>query len=463
MLKPHACAALRADAKRSRRRARGITLVEVLITLALCALGLMATLGSLRAAVGNQAAVVGAHIASLSPAESRPQAPRPPPPLAAPEPEKKRDGGGFWGKAWNFVLDNAPIVSEARTLMDPNASWLDKGLAVVSLASYFTPAGPAVKLATKGVGLAARGARDVKRADKAVDLADDVDEGADLAGAAGKRKREPEAEDPSQPKPDEPDCQDGICRYGCFAAGTMVWSEHGHRPIESIAIGDRVWSRDPRTGVIALKRVLQTFIHDSPVMSLLVSDGTQAEQLTVTPNHPFWVDGAGWRGAGELPQGAQLSTAAGSLTALSAPASLYMTRVYNFEVEDSHTYFVGLLHAWVHNDCEWEIDEDTLDALHDNYGPDIAEGVRYNAERYAQGATSHALPGIGKDPEALAKYLAKKRDYPYRDASTGKEIAYDEDLSVLIIKEPGRVHAYEIPPDDWSRYLLQGRYKAKGG
>lgn len=40
----------------------------------------------------------------------------------------------------------------------------------------------------------------------------------------------------------------------CFAAGTLVHTENGLRPIEEVKKGDLVWSRDEATGEIALRR-----------------------------------------------------------------------------------------------------------------------------------------------------------------------------------------------------------------
>ena len=334
---------------RRRRQRRGMSLVETLITLTLCALAATASFTALRTSVTDRAGEVASHIASLT-ATQPGAAPGTAAPAQQPSPrrdEPKQEGGGFWGKALDFVLDNAPVVGEIRTLADPNASFLDKGLAVVSLASYLTPAGPAVKVLTKGVGVASRAARDAKRAEHAVDAAKDLEKGEDLLGAAGKRRR---AEEPEAPlSKDEPHCKDGICELGCFAAGTLVMTESGDRPIESILQGERVWSRDPGTGVLDLKPVLQTFIHDSYVIDLTLRSGAQSEHVAVTPNHPFWVENEGWVEADRLADTASLASPAGTLTGHAGASWGERTKVYNLEVADSHTYFVGALHAWVHN------------------------------------------------------------------------------------------------------------------
>lgn len=433
-----------------RRHTQGVTLLEVIIALTLCALGLMATASSLRTAISNEAQTVAEHIDTLTAGEAHDPAPAPPPAQPAPkhEDEKKHGGGGFWGKALNFVLDNAPVVGEVRTLLDPNASLLDKGLAVVSLASYFTPAGPAVKIATKGLGLASRAARDTKRAKHAIDAAEKAEDGADLLGAA-KRKRPKDAQEPEvangdkRAQSDEPECKDGICKVGCFAAGTVVLTEHGDRPIEQIAPGDRVWSRDPRTGVLALERVVRTFSHDATVIDLTVQSSTQLEHLTVTANHPFWVEGAGWVPAGNLESTSLLSAPEGALVAHAAASWGELTKVYNFEVEDSHTYFVGALHAWVHNDCE------NFDAAGKFKDPELEQ--RY--QDYVKRKTREQK----NKPDTTIRDRAdwqKERDYWLNDSPTARGNRFNDkrrseyDYNEVNLEDGKRVDSYDPVHDE---------------
>ena len=76
------------------------------------------------------------------------------------------------------------------------------------------------------------------------------------------------------------------------------------------------------------------------------------EAIRVTPNHPFWVEGRGWTPAEELSAQSQLDDEDGHGLQLSNAVSLsHSTTVFNIEVEDFHTYFVGHSHAWVHNAC----------------------------------------------------------------------------------------------------------------
>jgi len=88
------------------------------------------------------------------------------------------------------------------------------------------------------------------------------------------------------------------------------------------------------------------------------------------PEHPFWVAGKGWVAAKELAKGDRLITP-DEKVAVVGEARVEAVRgppvaVYNLEVENTHTYFVGRSGVWVHNACNQRITtvigrmEDTL-------------------------------------------------------------------------------------------------------
>lgn len=140
----------------------------------------------------------------------------------------------------------------------------------------------------------------------------------------------------------------------CFVAGTLVATEHGLRAIETVAEGDLVMARDERTGATGLKRVVHTKVTPQrPVVQLELSGASGAvETVGVTDEHPFWVAGRGWVAAGELGPGSEVMSLDGGVLQVATATQLAATAtVYNFEVEDAHTYFVGQSGAWVHNDC----------------------------------------------------------------------------------------------------------------
>jgi hypothetical protein len=146
------------------------------------------------------------------------------------------------------------------------------------------------------------------------------------------------------------DCGD-ICMIPgqCFAAGTLVATETGDRPIESVQVGDKVWSRGELGGALELHPVSRLFVNTSYVMDLQVGhDLLQSETLKVTPNHPFWVEGQGWTRADAL-AAATVWSPDGLMAATGRIESSVSTTVYNFEVEGTHTYLVGHAHVLVHN------------------------------------------------------------------------------------------------------------------
>jgi hypothetical protein len=146
-----------------------------------------------------------------------------------------------------------------------------------------------------------------------------------------------------------------VLQDGCFGAGTLVEVPGDTRqPIEQIKPGDLVASRDPVTGRTAWKRVTRTTARlVSTVLTLAVAAaGGPPEIITTTPQHPFYVEGRGFVEAAQLGIGTSIVTRAGpalTVRSLEVSRTANATPVYNLEVEDSHTYFVGEYGLWVHN------------------------------------------------------------------------------------------------------------------
>lgn len=174
-----------------------------------------------------------------------------------------------------------------------------------------------------------------------------------------------------QPPGDESgqSCSEGICgpKGPCFAAGTLVRTEHGPRPIESIAVNERVWSRDPLTGVEGLQPVVQRFVTPhQPLLAIEVGvEAKRTEILHVTREHPFWTQ-RGWTAAGELRREDFILLLSGSWAPYVAGEDLGVAEtVYNLEVASTHTYFVGSAGMLVHNTCRKEIEQVSSDYYSD--------------------------------------------------------------------------------------------------
>ena len=150
----------------------------------------------------------------------------------------------------------------------------------------------------------------------------------------------------------------------CFVAGTLVTTEDGQEPIEEIEVGDKVLSENELTGEVAVKTVTETYVNETDE---LIHIGVNGETISATPSHPFYVDKLGWTLARSLRAGDVLVLSNGELVTVEFVQHEILEspiKVYNFEVEDFHTYFVGECGVLVHNDCksvEGGVGYDTFD------------------------------------------------------------------------------------------------------
>lgn len=138
----------------------------------------------------------------------------------------------------------------------------------------------------------------------------------------------------------------------CFVAGTLVGTEDGLRAIENIEVGDLVWARDEKTGEEALKPVLGLIrLHDRIIWDLeTLSKTGEAHSFGTTDDHPWWVDGHGWKRTDELSPNDILITQTGEKMSVSSVTNTNVIEpTFNFEVADFNTYFVGESKIWVHN------------------------------------------------------------------------------------------------------------------
>ena len=171
----------------------------------------------------------------------------------------------------------------------------------------------------------------------------------------------------------KPPCSNGLC----FAPGTLVLTEQGERPIETVAKFDRVWAHDVVTGEWRLCSVLQTFVRDYEGDGVFVT--VEGETIESTFHHPYWVvagealadrpqcdhhevvqdTGATpgrWVDAGDLQIGDILLARDGRyvpITALNLQPVAHP--VHNFTVSQLHNYAITHLGLLVHNNCGDEL------------------------------------------------------------------------------------------------------------
>lgn len=153
-------------------------------------------------------------------------------------------------------------------------------------------------------------------------------------------------------------CRGGLCRRGgCFTAGTLVETEDGLRAIETIEAGERVLALDERTGEQGFYLVSHTTIRErQPVIALELMGDDETELVEATGEHPFWVRDHGWVEARHLERGDEVFTSRGGWIRIGGGTWLDREQtVYNLDVEDADTYFVGETGAWVHNLCPYDV------------------------------------------------------------------------------------------------------------
>ena len=146
-----------------------------------------------------------------------------------------------------------------------------------------------------------------------------------------------------------------IINEACFVAGTLIHARDGLKPIEQVSAGDWVAARHQLNadGTVGWRKVLETYQHGlKTVLDLVVQHPTgEQETFATTPNHRFFVKGQEWRAASELQAGDRFSLRDGGASRFVGTSRVDgLHTVYNFAVEEDHTYFVGERGIWAHNE-----------------------------------------------------------------------------------------------------------------
>ena len=137
----------------------------------------------------------------------------------------------------------------------------------------------------------------------------------------------------------------------CFIAGTLIATETGFAGIESIKPGDVVLSTNADTMETGYKKVLEKYVRKTRELVHIIAGG---EEIVSTPDHPYYVAGRGFVNACQLCIGSPLLDADGRVFETEQIYKEYLEEdeevtVYNFQVEDWHTYHVGKMEVLVHN------------------------------------------------------------------------------------------------------------------
>ncbi|MEG2740356.1 polymorphic toxin-type HINT domain-containing protein, partial [Clostridium sp.] len=98
------------------------------------------------------------------------------------------------------------------------------------------------------------------------------------------------------------------------------------------------------------------------------------EVIKATEQHVFYIDNVGWISANMIEEGDIVVLQSGEKATVDEIDKVVydeLITVYNFEVEDFHTYFVSNLNVLVHNECPQKVN-----------GPKQTSGVWRKLENY---------------------------------------------------------------------------------
>jgi len=206
-----------------------------------------------------------------------------------------------------------------------------------------------------------------------------------------------------------------------FTENTPVMMCDGElRAIQDVQEGEWVLARDERTGEVSCRQVVAPY--DNPGRSIILVTLTDvqgnSEIIETTDNHPFYVEGSGWTRVDHLNLGDLIPSAErGLLTVNALEWTPRIETVYNFGVDEFHTYFVGEIGAWVHNCFDrlkgklGDMGRDEYDRLASKWDAATFDDVGENLEKHA---AKHG------DADDIAKYMRKADNFNYKGAkSTG--------------------------------------------
>ena len=126
-------------------------------------------------------------------------------------------------------------------------------------------------------------------------------------------------------------------------------------------------------------------MHDRVIWDLeTLSETGEVHTFGTTDDHPWWVDGHGWKRTDELSPKDILVTQTGEkVSILSVINTNVIEPTFNFEVADFNTYFVGESKVWVHNNDACDLTgsyvrfgdgPETIDTLTEQAGKAKAKG-----------------------------------------------------------------------------------------
>jgi Pretoxin HINT domain/Domain of unknown function (DUF4280) len=134
----------------------------------------------------------------------------------------------------------------------------------------------------------------------------------------------------------------------CFTGETLIHTKQGFKQIKDIITGDEVFSYNEKKQEVSLQRVTGLFEED---VDQIIEISTADEIIRTTPGHPFFVNRQ-FKDAEQIQIGEHIFSKDGlNIKVISLNYISEKIKVYNFEVEQNHCYFVGKQGLLVLNKC----------------------------------------------------------------------------------------------------------------
>jgi hypothetical protein len=148
----------------------------------------------------------------------------------------------------------------------------------------------------------------------------------------------------------------------------------------------------------------------------------EGEEIRTTASHLFFTDSGWWKAAENLKVGDKILNSKGELKTLigkSVEALKEPERIYNLNVDQFHTYFVGTSGLLVHNNCSPQVTEaiNHGDLWYIVNGYESPQGLIYNVtvdENRIEHVLAHGVPDLTK-PQHSVFNVANKDIIPLVD------------------------------------------------
>lgn len=135
----------------------------------------------------------------------------------------------------------------------------------------------------------------------------------------------------------------------CFTGDTLVYASQGYCFIEELCRGDNIYTRKEGTEETALREIEEVFCTQAHTIYHIWLDGK--EEIKTTAYHPIYIAGQGWVSVINLKEGDIAETIDGTAQITKIVKERYEepVTVYDLQVKDWESYFVGETKLYVHN------------------------------------------------------------------------------------------------------------------